>query len=86
MSVVLNSDLVPRALRQQVEALVRRRYHQPLDIEWRSVPESGKALLELPPGLVGPQAGDWDPLAAGADLTPLMSGSIDQEIHDFLGR
>jgi hypothetical protein len=86
MPVILNSDLVPRALRPEVEELVRRRYHQPLDIESRNAPESGKALLELPAGLVGPMAGNWDPLDAAADPTPLMSHSIDQEIHDFLGR
>lgn len=86
MPVILNSDLVPSPLRPQVENLVRRRYHQPLEIEWKNAPASGKALLELPPGLVGPQGGDWDPLEAPEDLTPLMSESIDQEIHDFLGR
>ena len=87
MAVVLNSDLVPGALRLQVEDLVRKRYHQPLDIEWRNAPESGKALLELPSGLVGPQGGHWDPLDGSlADLTSLMSVSINQEIHDFLGR
>ena len=86
MPVILNSDLVPRSLREQVEGLVRKHYHQPLQIEWRSAPETGKALLELPSGLVGPMAGEWDPLAAAPDTTLLMSHSIDQEIHDFLGR
>jgi hypothetical protein len=85
MPVVLNSDLVPHALRPRVEEIVRKHYHQPLEIEWRNVPGSGKALLELPDGLVGPMAGAWDPLEPVADATPLMSRSIDQEIHDFIG-
>ena len=88
MSILLNSRIVPADLRPRVEEIVRRHYHQPLEIEWQDH-ESKSALLRLPDGLVGAMAGDWDPLGSPSpetDTAPLLSRSIEREILELLDR
>jgi len=88
MSILLNSRIVPFALHSCVEELVRKHYHQPLEIEWQE-DESKSVLLRLPPGLVGAMAGEWDPLgnpAPETDTAPLMAPSLEREILECVDR